>query len=708
MSLTDFEIPADAADNSSVTTDDTDTPTTTQQQPTEGALERLIRWSDPRQSVNLAEEILAEEGDMGESRLNNIGRKVCEETRIDERSREEWMERSREAMELAMLMTKEKSYPWPKSSNVIYPLLTTAAVQFHARAFPAIIQDQGIVKGIVYGRDRGVPAIHPETGQPVIDPQNGELMYDIDQDTGEPMMPGMLRKRADRIGEHMSWQLLVEQPEWVPETDKMLMVLPITGCAFRKSFYERTEMRNAALLVYAENLIINYWAKSLETAPRITEIIEYYPHEIEEMKRSGVFLNVDYGPSDKVTDDPDAPHEFYEQHRRLDLDRDGYAEPYIVTVHKTSEKVARIVPRFDRTGIYQVNGEISKVVPVQYYTQYNFLPNPDGGIYGVGFGQLIGSINSQVNSSLNLMFDSAHLQTVGGGFIGRGLSMHSGELKMRPGEWKPVNAPGRTVRDSIVNLDHRGPSPVLFQLLGFLVDSARDVASVKDILTGEKVAANTPATTIMALIEQGLAVFTAIYKRIHISLKSEFDKQFRLNKLYMPARAGYMQGDDMREITRMDYLKGAGVTPISDPKSVSNMQRLGRAEFLLRFANDPLCDGAEIRRRAMEAMGVEDIAEVLVPNPPPDAGAIAKAKELEIKEIGAKALAFANMALAIERMSKADLNVAEQFRSYVETQMATLQGEMERLNGGNGEQDAGPAGPGGLGGSIPAMAAPPG
>jgi hypothetical protein len=35
----------------------------------------------------------------------------------------------------------------------------------------------------------------------------------------------------------------------------------------------------------------------------------------------------------------------------LDLDDDGIAEPYIVTVHTQSEKVARIVARFDRSSI---------------------------------------------------------------------------------------------------------------------------------------------------------------------------------------------------------------------------------------------------------------------------------------------------------------------------------------------------------------------
>jgi chaperonin GroES len=47
--------------------------------------------------------------------------------------------------------------------------------------------------------------------------------------------------------------------------------------------------------------------------------------------------------------DEDSPHLFIEQHRRLDLDGDGYAEPYIVTVHLRSSKTVRIVAATTRT-----------------------------------------------------------------------------------------------------------------------------------------------------------------------------------------------------------------------------------------------------------------------------------------------------------------------------------------------------------------------
>jgi chaperonin GroES len=106
--------------------------------------------------------------------------------------------------------------------------------------------------------------------------------------------------------------------------------------------------------------------------------------EIEEYQRSGVFLTpkTPYGIAEGAEGDRDKPHEFLEQHRYWDLDEDGYAEPYVITVHKPSQQVARIVARYDADGI-KFNArthKIAKIEAVEYYTLYMFLPNPDGRI----------------------------------------------------------------------------------------------------------------------------------------------------------------------------------------------------------------------------------------------------------------------------------------------------------------------------------------
>jgi hypothetical protein len=131
-----------------------------EEEPEELALEEMEPQDDPRELyekliANIKATNIAE--DMDEDELSAIGQKVLREYEIDLASRSEWEDKSRKAMDLAMQIAKNKTHPWPGASNVIFPLMTTAAVQFAARAYPAIVQGRNVVKGVVTGKDDGTP-----------------------------------------------------------------------------------------------------------------------------------------------------------------------------------------------------------------------------------------------------------------------------------------------------------------------------------------------------------------------------------------------------------------------------------------------------------------------------------------------------------------------------------------------------------------------
>ncbi len=639
--------------------------------------------------------------------LGELAQKVIREYDLDYNSCSDWREKSKKSMDLAMQVAEAKSYPWPRASNVIYPLMTNAAIQFAARAYPAIVSGKEVVRGTTVGSDDGQLAINPQTGQPVLNPQTGQPTFQVP--------PGAKKERAQRIGEHMSWQLLDEQPEWEEETDKLLHILPIAGCVFRKSYFDSANSRNASIMVPATQLVVNYWAKSLETAPRLTEEIRLYPIEIEESERAGTFLEIDYPTasseslgSGKPSADPgddDAPQMFLEQHRWMDLDEDGYPEPYIVTVHKSMAKVVRIVARFDSEGVHlnKQSGQITKIDPIHYYTKYDFLPNPDGGIYGVGFGQLLRPINEAINTTLNMMIDSGHLQVVGGGFIGKGLSMHTGAVRFTPGEYKTVNVAGTTVRENIVPLETPGPNTVLFQLLGMLVESGKEIASVKDILTGEASQANVPATTTLALIEQGLKTFTAIYKRVHRALKKELDKLYRLNRVYLPVISGYTKNNEWKNISQQDYALGSGVEPLSDPSMVSDMQKLGRAQFLLQFAMNPHFNPVAIYQRVLAAASIEKPEELIVAQLPPNPEVLEKAAKIENAQERVRAEAAKDYAQAILFLTQAAKVSGDAHLAWIDQQLEVFKAHLEGVS--NGSESGSPQGNNPAG--LPPVPAPP-
>jgi chaperonin GroES len=651
--------------------------------PDMGQAENLKRWIE---SVNIADELPEEE-------VATYGMRVSQDFEIDHTSCADWLEKYRRWMDRALQVTEPKTYPWVNASNVIFPLMSTASVQFAARAYPAIVVNKDVVKGVVEGSE--------------------------DNDG--------LRERAERIGSYMSWQCLEEMPEWEGETDKLLHILPIVGSAFRKSYFDPALRRNVSRLVTSDKVIVNYKAISFYRAPRVTEIIEYYPHEIEEKVRAGVFTDYPYATmSGRMDGDLDAPIEFLEQHRRLDLDGDGYAEPYIVTVLKDTSTVARIVANYDMDGVIFAKSadgtpdRIRSIDHVAYYTPYEFLPNPDGGVYGIGFGHLLYPINAAIDTSLNQLLDAGHLANTGGGFIGKGVSLSSGSMRFAPGEYKQVNSSGPALKDNIVPLPFAGPNQVLFALLQFLVEAGKDVASIKDILMGQQPQANVAATTVLALIEQGMQVFSAIYKRVHRSLHAEYQKLYRLNRLYMDAEAKFRKGDMWGKVKREDFTPDSGCEPVSDPTMISNMQKLAKANFLLQFKDDPQINQLALRKRVFSYAGVDKMDELLNEQPPqPDPqivlgqAQLALQKQIASEQLETKQVADAEearrkrerdavmnvltLSQAYNQLAQAEKAAGDNDREWLTHQLEFMRSEIDRwgagqTSAGGGTSDGGSAG----------------
>lgn len=583
----------------------------------EEILDRLRAWVDDK---NIARHCTDEQ-------LAELGMLCVREYNIDEQSRAEWKAEAEKALDFSTQKAEPKQYPWPDASNVIFPLITSAALRFGAIAYPAIVPGRMVCKGAVWGDDKGTPVT--ETGKvgdaPKVHPDGTPVWL---------IPPGAKAIRAQRIGEHISYQLIVEMQYWEEQTDTMLHQIPIIGGAVRKTYRNMTDNCNESELVSIMDLSWNMGAKSFEKAPRHTEIQRFYPFEIEELERDeDTFLPKLYGPGEQSpvandgidappvsSDDTSAPHTYIHQVRRYDLDGDGYPEPLCVTVHLRSSEVVRITAAYEEDGIKfdEKTSEIKRIEKLDIYTLYRFLPNPRGGSYPCGFGHYLKPLNEAINTSLNQMFDAGHLQIAGGGFFGTGISLSSGKMNFELGEYKPVNNKGQSIRDSVYTIPWPGPNAVLFELLGLLIGAGKEIASIQDILTGDAAMANAPPTTALALIEQGMKVYTAIYKRIYRSLSAELAKLHRLNRLYLEQEESYQHGDSWKTITPEDYRASGGVEPQADATMVTDGQRLGRAALIVdRASKSPLVNQLAAERYLFEAANIARIDDFLPDKMPP-------------------------------------------------------------------------------------------
>jgi len=231
-------------------------------------------------------------------------------------------------------------------------------------------------------------------------------------------------------------------------------------------------------------------------------------------------------------------------------------------------------------------------------------------------------------------------------------------------------------------------------------------------MTGDAANANMPVGTVMALIEQGMQVYTASYKRLYNAMKTEFRVMSRLNMQFLPDE-DYARFFDKPYQKAADYdMNDMDITPVADPKSVTDMQKMGRAQMLLQLAQGGLVDQAAATTRVLETANIEDIQE-LIPKQSPQAQMLAEmqifsaqqAIKLQAAEIDKKiADAQAQLAKATKDMAQAEAEeVGTQMGQYIaqlryiQEMTTNEQGRLQRMAGapGNGMGSAPAQGIGG-------------
>lgn len=585
-------------------------------------LESKLDIAEIVQSANIAEELSDED-------LALIGNAVWDEWNIDKTSRADWEERTAEAMKLALQVVEEKTFPWENASNVKFPVVTLAALQYQARAYPALIPSGDVVKTKVFGPD-------PD---------------------------GQKTARADRIAQYMSFQVLEEDECWEENTDKVLISQAIVGCAFKKTYFDSAVKHNVSEHVLAKDLYIPYFAKSLEKASRITQVLYVSKNDLVQKNRMGLFMEYDDttpetptsdSPLDaaeedaqgihKPSNDPSASIELLEQHRYLDLDGDGYEEPYIVTIAKESKQVLRIVARYSSLDVKRNSkSKIYCIYPHHYFTKFSFIPSPDGGIYDLGFGVLLGPLNESINTILNQLVDAGTLSNTAGGFLGRGVKFRSGDNSFKPFEWKRVDSTGDDLRKGVFPLPVREPSNVLFQLLGLLIDYGERIGMAVDPLVGVNPGQNTPAETSRNMIAEGQRVFNAVFKRSYRALKEEFRKLYKLNSIFMNDEENYYNiGSGETAVAFRSDFDGDSkeVLPAADPSMVTDEQKVQQAMLLKAAAMErpDMYNAFLVEQQYLKAIKIPNIDQVLVepappPPPPPSEKVIVEAMRIEQKNL---------------------------------------------------------------------------
>lgn len=528
--------------------------------------------------INLAD-------DMSEEELNKIGSRILLGFNRDHSSMSEWLSDIKRVEELASLVAQKKNYPLPNSANIKFPLITKASYEFSSRTYPEILKDGKVVKARVIG-------------------------FDLDNTKAD---------QAERVANYMNYQLLFENNDWERDLDLLLTRLSLIGFICYKSYYDDIDQKIKNNICDPEDLIIDSDVKSLSDARRISHILHVRLNDLVSGKNTGVYCEevVDQLIQEHESDELDPKIDLIEQHTFLDLDEDNYSEPYIITIVKNSGKVLRIAPRFNAEGVYGSGDKIKCVEPIQFFTDFHFLVSPRGKFQSVGFGILMLHLNESINTILNMLIDAGQLANMQGGYKDSRLkNMGSGDSLHNPGEYKSLKATGGvTLKDGMVPVNHKEPSNVLFQLLGLLIQTGKDLSSSTEVMTGATQADNAKTGAVQALQAQGLKVFTSIQKRIYRSLTEHFRRIYDLDAMYLDPEVYYNVEKDKRDIKRIDFdPKAVTIIPTADPNLSSEAQRSFRNQMLIAAQQLPGTDKIKLTQLILENsnLGVH-VKDIMVP-----------------------------------------------------------------------------------------------
>ena len=528
---------------------------------------------------------------MDEGVLDALGSELVADFEKDQRDRKEWVQTYVDGLKLLGLKYEERTEPWLGACGVFHPMLTESVVRFQAEGIMETFPAAGPVKTQIIGKDT---------------PEKEEAA---------------LRVQAD-----MNYQLTDVMTEYRPEHEKMLWSLPIAGSAFKKVYYDPSKGRQMAVFIGAEDIVVPYGAKDIESAERVTHVMRKTQNEMIRLQQAGFYRDIELGEPSVELDDieqqkakedgmsaiQDDRYRMLEMHVDMDLkgyedvDKDGektgIALPYVITVEKGTGKILAI-----RRNWYEGDRLHLKR---QHFVHYQYIPG--FGFYGYGLIHLIGGYAKSATMIIRQLVDAGTLSNLPGGLKSRGLRIKGDDTPIQPGEFRDVDVPSGSIRDNILPLPYKEPSQVLFALFQNIVQEGRAFASSGDLNVSD-MSANAPVGTTLALLERTLKVMGAVQSRMHYSMKQEFKLLKTIIADYTPEEYDYEPEEGNARAKKSDY-DNVTVIPVSDPNASTMAQKVVQYQAVLQLAQTApqLYNMPFLHRQMIEVLGVKN-ANKLVP-----------------------------------------------------------------------------------------------
>lgn len=562
------------------------------------SIEQLLKFVD---SPNIAE-------DLDEDLLKEIADDVTSGFDIDEDSCQAWIDMNKEALKMIKSDVSSEQTKNYGHSKVVYPLLASATLQLSSRLIPHLVRNNKVVECAVLGPD----------------------------------LDGRKTQKAKAVSDFFSYDLLVDSDSWLLESHKLIQMLCAWGTAYRKLTFDENRDKVLSEVISPEDVIINTNTSCIEKARRITVRNYMTKNQIVEYVRADRFLDIDIDKlnvdihEDNDIGDVNPVYEVLEQFCYLDLDEDGYEEPYIVYFHKDSGTILGIYAGYEAEDIHvNSKGKVKKIIPRPYVIDYHCIDDPAGKYHSMGLNHLLFHQNKAISSVLRQLIDSGTLANQQGGFITKAFKTKKRDVNLELGKFVQLEIPPSVrIQDQIMPLPFKEPSQVLFSLLGLLIEAGKETGFVTQALMGDSQGQNVPATTMLAIIEQGTRAFKPMVQKLYHSLKKEFKMMFHMYGKYSTQERFIKYSDTNIQVSQDIFNEEElDIIPVADPTQSSEAHRFIKLQALQQLMQTPLMNVLNPQAMAMRIFGdlqIERPEELIAqPQPPqPDP----KMEELKMKQ----------------------------------------------------------------------------
>lgn len=476
------------------------------------------------------------------------------------------------------------------ASKVVHPLLTEACVDFSARAMKELFPPQGPAKDYVPGKV-----------------------------TDEKL------QKAKRKTTLLNWQMTVQCTEVRAELEQLMTQVPLGGAQYLKLGWDEDNNRPDFLFVAIDDMYLPFAATNFYTAQRKTHVQYLTQLDYEQRVKSGMYRDVDLAIAtmepeeslagqandriegrDASSYNEDGLRTVYEVYAICEVEDGQGAAPYIISIDKPTGQILSIYRNWEEDD--DNREELS------WFVEFPFIPWR--GAYPIGLPHMIGGLSGAATGALRALLDAAHISNSQTMLKLKGGTSGGQSLEIQPTQVMEIEGGINVddVRKLAMPLPYNPPSPVLFQLLGFLVDAGRGVVrtAMEDIADGNP---NAPVGTTLAKLEQGMTVFSAIHSRLHDSMGRMLRILHRLNGMYLDnERLEYEAGEELA--TRGDFDGPLDVVPVSDPNIFSEAQRFAQVQALTQRAAalPELYNQRKVEERLLETLKVPNSKDLL--NPP--------------------------------------------------------------------------------------------